>query len=343
MADKTIKALMKHAILGTVPSEFTNSNVDINAAVRDELKKLAPSVNAYRKNKYDIFELLQEVLDEVLPNKIESVFGMFADVKQVEDGQKMTFTIKLGKTRAKRFITAVSPAGIYETFRLDKKEIELSAQAYGGAFTVDFERWLDGSESLAEGYEIIQGGIEDQVYIEVQNALLASWSQTRPAATKQTHAGFDQGHMDELIQHVKAFGAPVIVCSEQFAAAMSPVVYATSNTPSVSANDIEDVRTKGYIGVYKGTPIVVLPQSFTDETCTKFAINPAIAYVLPAGGEKVVKVGFEGNTIIDEYQNVDKSYEIYGYKKFGVAIVNTLNWGIYQNSSITNTGWTDLT
>lgn len=343
MADNaTLRALVKHAILGTVPTEFSDKKVDVHAAVRDELAKLAPNYNAYRRNKLDIFELIQETVDDILPVKIKSVLGTFAEVKQVNDGQKSTFTQKLGKFRGKKFITTVSPAGVYETFRLDKREFELYPQAVGGAFTVDFERFLDGSETLADGYEIIQDGIEDQVYTEIQKALLASWSQVRPAATKQTHAGFDAAKMDKILNHVRAFGSPVIICAPQFASEMSSaIVYKTTSgaTPNVSVTDIEEIRTKGYVGMYKGAPVVVLPQSFEDEDCTINTINPRIAYVMPAGEEKVVKVAFEGNTVVDENKNRDNSYEIQGYKKFAVGIINTKNWGIYQNSSIDATGW----
>ena len=62
--------------------------------------------------------------------------------------------------------------------------------------------------------------------------------------------------------------------------------------------------------------------------------------------KKIVKVSFEGNTIIDDYQNRDNSYEIQGYKKFAVGLLNTKNWGIYQNSNIDSTAtdkWPILT
>lgn len=339
---KTLKTLMKHAINGTVPAEFSQGAVDINGAIRDELKKLIPDYNAYRRNKYDVFELLQETVDDVLPVKIKSILGMFAEVKMVSDGQKSTFTQKLGKFRAKKFITTVSPAGVYETFRLDKREFELYPQAVGGAFTLDFERMLDGSENMADGYEIIQEGLEDRVYDEVQKALLASWKQVRPVATKQTHAGFDAVKMDKIINHVRAFGSPVIICSPQFASSMSEkIVYKTAQgaNPNVAASDLEEIKMKGYVGVYKGVPVVVLPQSFEDEECTINTINPRVAYVMPAGEEKVVKVAFEGNTVIDENKNRDNSYEIQGYKKMAVGIINTKNWGIYQDTSIDATGW----
>jgi hypothetical protein len=42
----------------------------LNSTLRDEFNALASSYNAYRRNKNDIFEIMQEVIDEVLPKKV---------------------------------------------------------------------------------------------------------------------------------------------------------------------------------------------------------------------------------------------------------------------------------
>ena len=89
--------------------------------------------------------------------------------------------------------------------------------------------------------------------------------------------------------------------------------------------------------MFRGTPIVQIPQSFIDENNEKTWIDPQLAYVLPAGKEKVVKVVLEGNTQIHDFTNRDNSMEIHAYKKMGCAILTHYNWGIYQNTGITQT------
>ena len=81
----------------------------------------------------------------------------------------------------------------------------------------------------------------------------------------------------------------------------------------------------------------MLPNTFTDETNTKTWLDPQMAYVMPTGGYKPVKVVFEGNTQVADWQNPDWSMEIQAYKKLGAAIYSENNWGIYQNTSIENT------
>ena len=101
--------------------------------------------------------------------------------------------------------------------------------------------------------------------------------------------------------------------------------------------DIDAIHNTGYINIFRGTPVVQIPQSFIDETNTKTWIDPQLAYVLPTGGEKVVKVVLEGNTQINDFKNRDNSLEVYAYKKMGCAILAHHNWGIYQNTGITQT------
>ena len=101
--------------------------------------------------------------------------------------------------------------------------------------------------------------------------------------------------------------------------------------------DIDAIHNTGYINLFRGTPIVQIPQSFIDETNTKTWIDPQLAYVLPTDGEKVVKVVLEGQTQVHDFTNRDNSMEIHVYKKMGAAILTHHNWGIYQNTGITDT------
>ena len=89
--------------------------------------------------------------------------------------------------------------------------------------------------------------------------------------------------------------------------------------------------------MFRGTPIVQMPQSFIDENNNKTTMNPQYAFVLPAGGEKVVKVVLEGPTQMWMRDNRDQSMEINAYKKMGAAILTYHNWGIYKNKSISDT------
>ena len=97
------------------------------------------------------------------------------------------------------------------------------------------------------------------------------------------------------------------------------------------------LQYSGYINIFRGTPVVQIPQSFTDESNTTTFVDPQMAYVLPSDGEKVVKVALEGQTQNHDFQNRDNSMEIHAYRKMGASILAQNNWGIYQNTGITQT------
>lgn len=338
----TLEMLMKGALGKKVPAEFATENYDYEAALRDELRKIAGTRRQFERNKYDVFDLLSEAMDEVLPQKVISTVGMFAETRQVPQGTRLEFTITRGKQRGRQFVTRATESGYYETFRLDRDRIDLTPKAIGAAGIMDFERYLDGAENIADIYEVITDGIVDEIFRMIQECLLASWNATgRPAANKVAATNFDAVAMVKLCNTVAAYGAPVIYCSPQFAAEMvNAIVYNTET--KISDTDMQEVRDRGYIGKFRGTPVVVLPQSFDDETNSKLTMNPSFAYVIPSGKEKLVKVGMEGESFFKEYDNRDNSTVLQAYKKVGVAMVGTPNyWGIYYNSGIDAQGWED--
>lgn len=339
----TIKQLLDCAMGRNIPTEFANENIDYEAALRDEIKKLVGTYSLYRRNKYELFDLLAQNAEEVLPRKVLDLIGSFAEVAQYGNNDRLVFKVKRGAQRGRQFVTRATNSGVYETFRLDYDYMEVYSHTIGGAGIIDFERYLDGLEDIAEIYEIILDGMMTEIFREIQQCLAAQWNNTgRPANNKVSANTFDYQKMAQLVQVVSAYGTPVIYCSSLFAATMLNVV-ATPAGPVVSDKEIDEIRERGYIGKFAGAPVVVIPNSFEDENNDKLVFDPRFAYVIPAGKEKLVKVALVGQTIIDEWKNTDRSMEIQGYKKVGVGIVSAPHyWGIYYNSGIDAWGHEDI-
>ena len=333
-----IKELALNAARGTAPENYSVENV--NDALRDELNAMCSSINEFRRNQYDIFEIIIETADEIVPKKVIDYLGIFAEVKTVGNGQKAMFKRKLGKNRAKKFLTQVGLSGVYETFRLDTETFTVEAHAVGGAGTIDFDRMLDGSENMADIMDIITEGLTDSVFYEVQKALVAAYNAAGvPAANRKTGSNFVAKDMQDLVNIVRSYGtSAVIFARPEFVAAMGPdQIGNQSYKAEYSPKDIEDIANTGYIKMFRGTPIVQMPQSFVDETNTAVTLDPQFAFVLPTGGEKVVKVVLEGPTQMWMRDNRDQSMEINAYKKMGAAILTYHNWGIYKNTALKTT------
>lgn len=335
-----LKDLALHAARGTAPANYTNETVD--EALRGEISAMCSSINMFQRNKHDIFEIIITAADEIVPNKVIDAMGMFAEVKQVPQGQKALFKRGLvGRNRAKKFLTQVGLSGVYETFRLDNETFELGGHAIGGGASIDFERFLDGADSMSDLMDIITEGLTDAAYGEVQKCLVAAINAIgRPNANKVIDSAFNGDNMFKLVSTVKAYGGnAVIFAAPEFIGAMGPdaivPVAANGNYGGVyHPQDIDAIHNTGYINIFRGTPIVQLPQSFVDEKNEQTVLDPSFAYVLPTGKEKVVKVVFEGQTQMWDFVNKDQSIEIMAYKKMGAAILTHHNWGVYQNTSL---------
>ena len=340
--------LARHAAHRTAPENFSLQDVD--KAFRKELATYCSSIPQFMKNRYDLYEIIIQNADEIVPARVIDAIGIFAEVSQVGQGQRALFKTsnRASKMRAKKFLTQVGLAGVYETFRLDSSSFEVAAHAIGGAVTVDFERMLDGQESMADVIEVITEGLTDAVYVEVQKVLRAAVNANMPAANRVIASSFDADKMFSLCSTVKAYGGAgtgvgggaVIFAPPEFVAAMGPdaiVPVGASYQGIYHPQDIDAIHNQGYINLFRGVPIVQIPQSFTDVDNTTTWIDPQLAYVLPTGGERIVKVVFEGNTQMYDWTNKDNSMEMQVYRKLGAAILTYYNFGIYQNTVITQT------
>lgn len=311
------------------------SYAELNETLRSELRELAGTYALYRENKNTIFSLIEETIDDVLPKKVLEQYGQFAEIKTFAQGDKPVFTQRIttaAKRRAKQFITKVGLASVYEVFKLDGKSYEVPTSAFGGAAQIGFEEFLDGRVDFADVLDIVMEGLDECVYLEIERALKGAVTSLQ-AANKATENSFVESAMDNLISIADSYGQATIYCTYEFAATMVPAEGWVSD-------DMKNQKwNNGYLANYKGHRVIVLPQSYEDETNAVKVIDPAYAWIIPTGGnDKPVKVAFEGQAIVNEYVNRDLSREVQVYKKLGVAAIITNNICVYVNTSLSNGG-----
>lgn len=305
----------------------------LNETLRAELKEIAGTYQLYRENKNTVFTIVEETINDVLPAKVLEQYGQFAEVKTYAQGDKPVFTQRIttaSKRRAKQFITKVGLAGNYEVFRLDGKSYEVQTSAFGGAAQIGFEEFLDGRVDWADVVEVVMEGLDEVIYLEIERALKGAVVELTPA-NKSTQTAFVESEMDRLLAIADSYGKSTIYCTYEFAATMLP-----NNANAWSDAMKQQIWDNGYFATYKGHSVVVMNQSFEDETNMKKVIDPAYAWIIPTGAEKPVKIAFEGGTIVNEFENRgDLSREMQVYKKVGVGALIQNNICVYINASLT--------
>jgi hypothetical protein len=301
------------------------SYATLNETFAQELNKL------HKENPKQAYALMEETINDVLPKKVLEQYGQFAEIKTFAQGDKPVFVQRIteaSRRRAKQFITKVGLAGAYEVFKLDGKSYEVATSAFGGAANIPFEEYLDGRVQMSDVLDIVLETLDEKIYLEIEKALIGAVSNLQ-AANVYSSTIFEEKEMDKLLAVADSYGQATIYCTFDFAATMLPAEGWVSD-------EMRNARwNNGYLGNYKGHKVVVLQQSYEDETNTVKVIDPSYAWIIPGGAEKPVKVAFEGTAHMRETQNEDWSTTTHIYQKVGVGALITNDICVYQNTSLT--------
>ena len=158
-----------------------------------------------------------------------------------------------------------------------------------------------------------------------------------PVSFDEVRPGYEHGFS---IVEIESHGASPIITTKEVTTPCPLVNIPSSGFAAWSDAMKDEIWNNGYFATYKGHRVIVLPQSFEDNigkeaTYADKVIDPSLAYIIPTGAEKPVKVAFEGAAQVKSFDNRDWSTEIQTYQKLGVATY-MVNPGIciYQNTAL---------
>lgn len=315
------------------------SSVDANKAFANALGQYIglneeTTLRDIRHNRELAFAVIEEILDENLPAQLQEYIGMFAEVKTYARDAEPIFTIKgLGKNRVALGIQSGARGGVYRARKLDSKNFAVQTQVETIAYSVTLEEILLGDTTLSEIIAAIAKGFVDRVFMNVVGCLRASYTNL-PAANKATAAGIVPATLDGIIRTVSAYGRPVLIAFRSEAEKILNSVPGNGITPNLPVQDLDEIRRQGFVSVYKGTSIVIIPNYFVDETNSKWVFKEQDIFVLPAD-EKPVKVAVKGDTHVEEAKHAAGGSEWNVHRMIGVGMYFYNSIGIYRDSDNT--------
>lgn len=333
--------LVKHiaeARQGRPTTNFSASDVN-SAAVAERLKALGIPENAtgreIRAHRDEAFALIEEAVDEILPQSLQDIFGRFAEVRTFPRDAEVVFNIeKVGRNRAKLVISRGSRGGIYRTARLANKDFGVQTRVYTAASYVELEDILLGRTSLGERYNDILEGFQEELRREVFNALaagapLSGYDRINggEASNVTTTLSALGTAIDKVVPYVKAYGVPTIFGS--YAA-----ISAISNPVSNTALDSADIREKGFVQMYKGRQVVELPNYLTSLSNDEWFYDPSYVFVIP-GDIKPVKIALRGEAYRQDNKSAVGTEKWELNKRMGVGIARANNFAVIKVSDIT--------
>lgn len=340
--NKDLLAHVGAAMLG-VTASGNFSAADINRAAINEIKTefFGDEVIDYksvRRHENEIFDLIETKVDEILPAKLQDVFGRFAEIKTFPRNAKVEFYIeKLGRSRAKLVISKGAREGTYRAARLDNRVFALDSRHYTAGVYISCEELLAGTRTLSEMYNDIVEGFSEEIMREIYNELTSG-------ATLSGYNRIDGGNssnvsvtkaalgdaIDKVMPYVSAYGVPTIFGSLEALSAISNPLAAT--VPN--SQDSMDMRESGFVQVYKGHRLVVLPNYLIDLKNDTWFYDPSWVFVIP-GDIKPVKVGMVGETMMRRNKDTQGGETWDAEKEMGVGVAMGNNFAVIKVTDIT--------
>ena len=333
-----LKNLIKGAIYPDV-SKFSaeDANQAFINAVLETYGLTDATPRQIRARQPEIFALIEEAIEELMPKALTDVVGGFAEVQTFARDAECLFKVKgLGKVRARRSIVPGARDGIYKARRLDNKSFQVDVQVETVGAFVTLEEILLGTASLADLMANIQQGFQERVYIRTMQALRTAKT-LAPAANIKTGNGFDATAVDQLIRIAGAYGTPIIMGFRSALTNIMNLAPRQAATPNVNTTDLDEIRTRGIVTVYHGVPVVELPNYLMDETNKEWVFNEGDLFILPSDA-KPVKIALKGDLHIEETKHPSGSMEQDAHRLIGVGLFLANDVCVYTDTNLASSG-----
>lgn len=300
---------------------FRNAVTDIVGAKPGE----ASYFYKWQENKYKVFNLISEVVTTILPVNVDEELNGFAEVKNVNWGDKLVFEV----TDPRLFeVGMVSDGNLnVRAQRLDNGKLELNPKNRAIKIYEEFYRWVSGRIDWAVMVDRVSRSFLNQIKIDIYTKIYNAYDQL--AAPYKITGSFDDQEFVTLAQHIEAGTG-----------GLKPMVFGTKLALSKIMKDqyfysgemTSQLNQNGYLPNYLGYNLVEIQQAHTPNT-DNFAIDNNFLLFVPAGVNKIVKIGFEGSAIVTEsnpQENTDMSMEYTFVQKYDVGVLSAGKFGIYR-------------
>ena len=284
------------------------SQADREVALRDKLHELTESRNgqfdvmAYNKNKYEVFEVIREIISQTIANgkgEMSAFYNQFVEEEHIELGNRKEFYIENDA-----YLTVAKVSG--NNWDLDRQRadqgstITVKTEAYAIKVFEYFKRFMTGRSSFEELVKKVDVSIKkfkDELVAEAfktaVNGLPANFSYT---------GTYNEMLIQNVLTHVSASnkGSEVILVGTKGA---------LNKMQSLNAVNLSDAQkaeynSKGFVREWKGYICAELPTLFKENSIDEFVIDNDTIYVLPTQQAKPIHLIAEGEPLVAETNEI---------------------------------------
>ena len=284
------------------------SQADREVALRDKLHELTESRNgqfdvmAYNKNKYEVFEVIREIISQTIANgkgEMSAFYNQFVEEEHIELGNRKEFYIENDA-----YLTVAKVSG--NNWDLDRQRadqgstITVKTEAYAIKVFEYFKRFMTGRSSFEELVKKVDVSIKkfkDELVAEAfktaVNGLPANFSYT---------GTYNEMLIQNVLTHVSASnkGSEVILVGTKGALNKMQSLNAVSLSDAQKA----EYNSKGFVREWKGYICAELPTLFKENSIDEFVFDNDTIYVLPTQQAKPIHLIAEGEPLVAETNEI---------------------------------------
>lgn len=270
------------------------------------------------------FAVIGSMIDMVIPDVVANDFMQFAEVRNGGFGDSFVFDI----ASSDLFIVTKGANGKRHSFaqRQFNGQVQLIPEVRMVTVEEDLYRILAGKRNLAEYAMKCAIAMEKELSIDVYKAINDTYANL-PANFKE--ASFSVDGFVKLAQRVQAAngGARCVVFGTKLGLSK---ILPSNDYLKMQLGDI--YNKVGYLTTFMGVDLFEIPQKIDDTTGDySFALEDDKLYFISTGVQKLVKIGFEGDTtpITDgQYANANLTQVTTLQKRWAVGIATNAKHAI---------------
>ena len=272
----------------------------------DHIKELASNPNP--NNRYELNQIVAYTVDNVIDVRL-NYLPLVAEVRNTDYQERPKFKIKTQGITA--FWQAIGSTT--ERTKVGYKYGTLELEELSARPTAEWAEVASGRYDFAELIRDVTNEFEAKIAQKLQETLYATFSALE-SPNYSTGSGIVSANFDPLLIGMQRFANCAIICdfaaATKFASATGFIT--ADSTVQFSPNIIDEQIRNGFIGTYKGAPVIKLDNPYAGLTGFDTVLDAGYIYIVPAVSDqmKTVKVHFAGGTRAMEGTNIDDgSYE----------------------------------
>lgn len=281
---------------------------------------------AFKKNKYDLYTIINVAVDAVLPIILRNQFDSLANFHQIALGDELHF-----QNRENHLFRVAQMSGGHQDIRRQNDlstTYKVGTEYFGAATYVEYEHFVTGQVDFNEYITRVAESFAVAIGERIYDAISKSYDGIR-ANRKHVGAGtVDLDKLQNIARHVKTASGGKAVTVFGTAQALSKI----SPDVNLMSDGMKDGFNKtGYLGTVGGLNLVAFPDAYRAGT-EDFAVDDNALLIIPTG-EKIVDVVTEGETQTvdgESQDNMGLQLDFNQRVKFGIGVRQASIYGYYK-------------